>query len=155
MNRRELRYFEKARQVSLRSMHQCARIGAVIVDGNYIVATGYNVEKSHPMQAAYNRKTKYYKCNDKMHAEMSALVNSKRYDLSGTDVFIFREDFNGNLAMCRPCSACSAALYDAGVRNIYYTSDTGMHFEKWMKNPFNGQKTGWVKSTRKTNGQKS
>lgn len=120
----------------------------MIVDGNYVVSTGHNLNKSHPLQATYNQRTKHYQCHNRMHAEMAALVASRRHNLVGAEIFIFRENFVGELAMCRPCSACQAALFDAGIRDVYYTSETGMHFEKWTRNPFNGEKTGWVKPGR-------
>lgn len=130
-SRREQRFFKKAREASSRSNHYKAKIGAVIVTGNYVLSYGYNQEKSHPKQHLYDRKMHYYGSRSNLHAEIDALISSGRVDLTGAEIYIYREDKKGNLANCRPCVSCTQALKDAGVRHIYYTHKEGFAYEQF------------------------
>lgn len=130
-NRREQRFYQKAKEVSKTSTHWKTRIGAVIVNGNYIVSDGRNREKSHPIQYRYDRQMDYHTDGGKLHAEIDALISSGRVDLTGADIYVYREDKNGHIANCRPCVSCSQALKDAGVRHVYYTTREGYKYERW------------------------
>lgn len=130
-SRREHRFYKKAREASRRSNHYKAKIGAVIVTGNYVIAEGCNREKSHTRQYQYDRRMKYHGTRSKLHAEIDALVASGRVDLTGSEIYIYREDKKGNLANCRPCVSCTQALKDAGVRHIYYTHKEGYAYEQF------------------------
>jgi len=130
-NRRELRFFKKAKELSNRSVHYKAKIGAVIVLGNHVVAEGFNREKSHTRQYRYDRKMKYHGIYYKLHAEIAALVSSGQVDLTGSEIYVYRENSNGNLANCKPCVSCTQALKDAGVRHIYYTNNEGYFYEQF------------------------
>jgi tRNA(Arg) A34 adenosine deaminase TadA len=130
-NRREMRYFNLAKREATKSAHQKAKIGSVIVVGNYVAGRGFNHNKSHPVQARYDKQTSYYGCNAKLHSEIATLLNSGKMDLTGAEIYIYRVDKNGTLAPCRPCVSCTKALEDAGVSHIYYTSNEGFHYEQW------------------------
>ncbi len=129
--RREQRFFKKAKEISQCSSHYKTKIGSVIVIGNYVVAKGCNQEKSHPRQHHYDRKMKYHGTRSKLHAEIDALITSGRVDLTGAEIYIYREDSTGNIANCRPCVSCTQALKDAGVRHIYYTHKEGYAYEQF------------------------
>lgn len=62
-----------------------------------------------------------------LHAEISCLLQIKDMDIdfSKINLYIYREDKNGNLAMCRPCKACMKFIDDLGIKHIYYTTDKG------------------------------
>jgi deoxycytidylate deaminase len=115
---------------SLKSPYRRVKIGAVIVDGNFIVSSGFNVDTSHPMQYKYNNKVGRIAPAHRGHAEMMALVRSKDYDLTGCEVFVGRYDRRGRLASCRPCVACWTALQEAGITKITYTSPQGIQSEE-------------------------
>lgn len=131
MNRREQRFFNKAKEASKKAEHYKTSIGAVLVLGNYVVCSGWNREKTHPVQARYDQKTKYHGTRSKLHAEIDALISSGRVDLTGAEIYIYREDKHGNLASSKPCSSCTKALQDAGVKHIYYTNKEGYVYERW------------------------
>ena len=130
VNKREQRYITKALVASLGSSYKRIRIGAVLVDGNYIVAAASNRGTSHPRQRKYNERAGRIAPAHALHAEIHALVKSKNYDLTGTEVFVARLDRTGAMAMCRPCKACRLALSDAGVSTAIYTTPQGIIRER-------------------------
>lgn len=46
-------------------------------------------------------------------------------DFSKIKLYVYREDLNDNLAICRPCNACMKAIKDLGIKTIYYTTNEG------------------------------
>lgn len=127
--KREQRYFKQARKQSKLSSHDKARIGAVIVRGNFIAGRGCNQFKTHPVQRRYDKKSGYYGINSHIHAEVAALINTGRHDLTGAEIYIYREDMRDNLAQCRPCVSCTQALKDAGVKHVFYNDSNGYCYE--------------------------
>lgn len=129
MNHRRLRYLNQALKESLKSPFKGIKIGAVIVDGNYVVSKGYNRNTSHPLQKKYNDKVGRIAPDHNGHAEIIALVRSRDYDLTGCEIFVGRFDRKGKLAMCRPCRACMEAIRAAGISRITYTTPEGIKSE--------------------------
>jgi deoxycytidylate deaminase len=127
---RDRRYILHALNVSKLSTYRRVKIGAVLVDGNYIVSRAANMDWPHPAQYKYNIKSNRPPSEHKIHAEIHALVRSKTHDLTGSTAYIARLDRNGAMAMCRPCKACALALRDAGVQTIVYTTPKGILKEK-------------------------
>ena len=101
-------------------------VGAVIVENNKIIASGFN----------QNRQ----KCDPTLHAEIVALKNAceikKSSKLENCDIYITLE----------PCAMCLIALSYARIRRIYY----GANDEKFgaiESNPlFLGAKNAYFKS---------
>lgn len=131
LTKRETRFYQKAKQVSKASTRKKAKIGAIIVIGNYIVSDGVSREKTHPIQYRYDRMMDYHSHRGNLHAEIDALISSGRTDLTGADVYVYREDKNGDIANCRPCVSCTQALKDAGIKHVYYTTREGYNYERW------------------------
>lgn len=78
----------------------------------------------------YNRyRKKIYpgEFTQKLHAEMSCIMQIKDMDIDfgKVELYVYREDGNGNLAMCRPCAACMKAVDDLGIKKIHYTTYGG------------------------------
>lgn len=130
MKKRQLRYVTTALKESLKSPYKRVKIGAVIVDGNYVVSKGFNLNTSHPLQYKYNNKVGRYGHGHAAHAEIMALIRSKDYDLTGCEAFIGRYDRRGRFAICRPCNACYAALQEAGISRITFTTPDGIVSEE-------------------------
>lgn len=127
--RRSARYLRAAKAAALLSSHGRVKIGCVIVNGNWKISSGYNQAKSHPRQYWANKGARRLAPQSHLHAEIDALIKSKREDLTGADVFVYREDKSGALSMCRPCSACMEALRAAGVSTVTYTTREGVKSE--------------------------
>ncbi len=125
------RWYEKAKEESGKSGYPRINIGAVIVKGNLLVSTGYNQQKSHPKQAAFNEMYSLREDSSHyLHAEIHALIRSGREDLEGADIYVFRENRNGELANCRPCEVCRQALKAAGIDRMYYTTEEGYFYHE-------------------------
>ena len=135
------KYFELAKNASKLSDYNKnnIRIGAILVYKNKVIASGWNTKKTNPMQLYYN---KYREVNNernyiaeehlpKVHAEMKCLIDTKdlNTDWSKVSIFIYREH-NGKMLNCKPCKACSKALKDRGINNIYYTTEIGFNYER-------------------------
>lgn len=122
--------FKRAKEISCLSDYNRIHIGCVAVYKNHVLAVGYNTNKTHPLQMKYN-KYRDHKYNgdftQKLHAEMSCLNQIKDMDLDfgKVELYVYREDKNRNLAMCRPCAACMRAIDDLGIKRIHYTTYGG------------------------------
>lgn len=136
MNSRDRRYYSLAENASSFSDYKKCHIGCVAVYKNKVIAVGYNTNKTNPLQAEYNKYRDYTLPPQKngIHAEMSCLIKIKDMDIDFSKVifYIYREDFNGNLAISRPCVACEHALRDYGIKHIHYTDNMKYVYEEYV-----------------------
>lgn len=129
----DYRYFNKARQVATISDYNKFHIGCVAVYQGQVIGLGCNCNKTHPTQKFYN---KYRNPSDallpKLHAEISCLNQIKNLDINFSKVrlYIYRIRKDQHFGMSRPCPSCMAAIKDLGIREIYYTTNSGFAFEK-------------------------
>ena len=132
MTKKDFYYYKKAKEISESSDFNKIHIGAIIVYKNSIIAKGYNTNKTNPLQKLYNHY-RSLKWNNgiqpvpKLHAEMGCVLKIMNLDIDFNKVklYVYRQDLNGNLAMCRPCKACMKAIKDLEIKNIYYTTNDG------------------------------
>ena len=117
---------------SYNSDYDRTKFGCVIFYKSRILATGWNMKKSNPLQLRYNRlKANCSKLKNSTHAEIDAILNfarkqlgrEERYSRSDLSIFIYRENSAGKLAIARPCVSCYQAIKDFGIKDIYYTGD--------------------------------
>lgn len=108
------KFLDLAKQLSKLSTHR-SRIGSVVVRKSKPVGLGFNSLKTH------TKSPSKYHC---LYAEVSAVLNA-RADTTGCDVYVYREDKNGKMAMSKPCKDCHNFLLDVGIRRVYYTTDSG------------------------------
>lgn len=131
ITRRDMKYFNIAKEVSKTSKVKRIHIGAVLVISSDNIYVSTNIKKSHPLQKKLNKlrftDTKSETCKNSLHAEMNTLLKVRYldYDLSRAKLYVYREDSKGNLAMCRPCNACMAQIRAVGIKQIYYTTPDG------------------------------
>ncbi len=109
------------------STYHRVKIGAVLVkDGRHVLSKAANLSTSHPFQRIYNIKVGRKAPEHNLHAEMHTLVRAisrvGKAEIRGCDIYIGRFDRKGNLAMCKPCPACSLALKNFGINKVYYTT---------------------------------
>lgn len=96
-----------------------------------MLAVGYNTNKTHPIQKKYNRyrKIKYGGTEPMaaLHAEVSCLIQIKDMDIdfNKVELYVYRENRNGDLAISRPCAACMKMIDSLGIKTIHYTTDGG------------------------------
>lgn len=141
MNRRDFKYFDKARQIAMISDYQKIHIGCVAVYQGNIIGIGCNCNKTHPRQKFYN---KYRKRSDtllpKLHAEISCINSLKNLDINFSKVklYIYRIRKDQPFGLSRPCPSCMAAIQDMGIKDIYYTTNDGHAYERLEKNNYGG-----------------
>lgn len=139
LSKSDYRHFEKARQVASISDFCRVHVGCVAVYQGTIVGMGCNANKTHPKQKYYNR----YRVIDndfnnsesllpKIHAEISCLnsIRNLEIDFSKVKLYIYRIRKDQDYGIARPCPSCMAAIMDLGIKDIYYTTDTGFVYER-------------------------
>ena len=125
--------FELARGVALQSDFHKAHVGCIITYKGRPIATGHNSNKTHPMQKKYNK----YRENDqtgpfihKLHAEIQALAKLKKeLNPKKMSIYIYRTRKDQDFGLARPCPSCMKAIYDSGIRNVFYTTNYGFAHE--------------------------
>lgn len=128
------RNFLKAKAASYLSDVPKFKLGAVMMIGNKVLAVGYNITKTHPIQKSYNKERGYVqdkKNEGQVHAEMMCLINTRYLDVdwSKVSIYVYREHKDNSPAMAKPCPACRKALLERGITQIYYSTD-GVPYEK-------------------------
>lgn len=103
-----------AEKASLESPYPIYKIGAAAKVGRKIVSA-FNQPKTHPMQAHYNEHSNF------LHAEIALLAKTGPIK----EIWVFRYNKAGRIAMCRPCKGCMLALMAFGVEKINYTTGEG------------------------------
>lgn len=130
MTRREESLFNIAKEVSTFSDFVGPHIGAVVVSGKTILSTGYNSNKTRPLQHKYNIYRHFQDYENSValgHAEINALSRliGKEINWERVSIFVYRELKSGKKACSRPCCACLKLIKDLGIKNIYYIDEYG------------------------------
>lgn len=95
-------------------------VAAVLYKGGAVIRATCN--DIRPM--AYRKK--YFDHGEpSRHAEMNAIHGIPRDVISKCSMFVLRLDKKGLIRSAKPCSACASALYNAGIKKVYYTSYSG------------------------------
>lgn len=106
--------------LSSRSTCQRLMVGATIVRDKRVIAGGYNGSvhgETHCIdEGCY---LDHGHCIRTVHAEMNALLQCARFGVSTKGASIYVTHF--------PCLACSKALIQAGIQEIYYLHDYHNH----------------------------
>lgn len=123
----DFKFFDHARQMSELSDFRRIHIGCVAVYGNKIIASGFNSNRTHPLQARLNQFRSNQISNHTIHAEISCLSHIWRSNLQWNKVklYIYRERLDGRKGMSRPCPACMAAIKQLGIREVFYSTNDG------------------------------
>lgn len=115
MTDRDYKFLSHAEQLSKLSPRTQHRVGCVIAQRNEVVGTGYNVVKTHPFQARWNKTSPF------LHAEMMALIDAMKnrdFKPERSTVYVSRYSRRGTLGCSYPCEHCWPALNHAGIRQI-------------------------------------
>lgn len=129
-----MKMFMRCKDVARLSDYNGTHIGSVIVYKNKIISTGFNSNKTHPLQMIYNRFRKitgYPDIQHKLHAEIHALYPIWDIDIDWkrVDLYVYRIRKDVEMGMARPCPACLKAINNKGIKNIYYTTESGFVHE--------------------------
>lgn len=135
LHKSDYKYFSKARHVAELSDFKQVHVGCVAVYKKNIIGVGYNTNKTHPLQKKYDK----FRFNEedpilchKLHAEINCINEIRHMDIPFHKVklYIYRKCTERPFGISRPCASCMAAIKELGIRNIFYTTDTGYAFEK-------------------------
>jgi deoxycytidylate deaminase len=129
----DYKFFNKANQAALISDFLKTRIGCVAVYHGKVIGVGCNCNKTHPAQKYYNRFRDGKECLlPKLHAEISCINSIKHLDINFSKVklYIYRVRNDRPHGLARPCPSCMAAIKDLGIRDVYYTTNEGLSYER-------------------------
>lgn len=133
LTKKDRAYFNVAKEVSKLSDFPRVQIGACAVYKHKVISTGYNSQRTSPLQKRYNRYRFTADTNHTCHAEVSCLkplIGRTDIEFKNVDLYVYREYHNNELALSRPCIGCMKLISDLGVRNIYYTNHCGFSHEE-------------------------
>ena len=104
------------------------KVGAVLLHKNKVLTHAVNQDtKTHPLQA---RLAEMVGLDEKiyLHAEIAALVKCK----SEADTIVVARlggHYGDELRNAKPCPICSLALKEAGIQNVYYSTNDGFLYQ--------------------------
>jgi deoxycytidylate deaminase len=108
--------FRAASKEAKKSQHNQHRLGAVVVKGGRILATGFNA-----MRPSGLLKT------TTMHAEAAAILKllkeRRLHDLFGAEMYVTRFTRGGAVGLAKPCPACHSLILSVGIKKVHYTTD--------------------------------
>lgn len=119
-------YLKIARAVSRRSTCLRRQYGAVIVNNDEIIATGYNgaprgcenccdIGKCNREGHEHNDGN-YGDCRS-VHAEMNALLSASRQEMIGSTLYLAGFE-NGQAIAAKPCPICERMIINAGIKEV-------------------------------------
>ena len=122
--------FELAKTAAQQRDFTKTHMGCIITYKGLPIATGFNSNKTHPLQKKYN---KFRESNmqgefvPKRHAEINALSKIDTTGMKSNKLcaYIYRIRKDQQFGMARPCPSCMRALKDSGIKHIYYTTNDG------------------------------
>lgn len=120
----------KAAIIGQKSDVEKQKIGAILVYKKKIISTGFNKQKSHPLQSRLNRLRccEHKRERTFIHAEIDCLRKLKKIP-AGSKLFIGRIDKNGIRALSRPCEACLEYIRLCNIKEIVYNTSDGYAIE--------------------------
>lgn len=126
-------YFNIAKEVSELSDFPRIKIGCCAVHKHQVISTGFNTQRTAPIQKKYNQYRFSDDTKHSCHAEISclkSLIGRKDIDFKNVTLYIYRVHKNGELALSRPCPSCMKLITDLGIKHIYYTNSGGFSHEE-------------------------
>lgn len=122
-------YLKIAEAVAGRSTCLRRQYGAVIVNNDEIIATGYNgsprgelnccdIGQCNRSDAAHNDGN-YGECRS-VHAEMNAIISASRAEMLGGTLYLAGFE-NGQVITAEPCPICARMIKNAGIEEVITT----------------------------------
>ena len=123
---KDMYYLGIAKAVSKRSTCLKRQYGAVIVNNDEIISTGYNgnprglnncidlgfcsrLDKPH-------NSGDYSDCGS-VHAEQNAMLSASRKDMLGATLYLYGEE-DGKSIIAEPCPICQRMIINAGIKHV-------------------------------------
>jgi dCMP deaminase len=119
-------YLDIAKSVSKRSSCLKRQYGAVIVNNQEIIATGYNGSPRGEVNCCdlgycnrlneVHNSGKYDLCKS-VHAEQNAIISASRKEMIGGTLYLYGEE-NGKVIDATPCPICDRMIKNAGISRV-------------------------------------
>lgn len=120
-------YINIAKAVSKRSTCLKRQYGAVIINNDEIVSTGYNgsprgetnccdVNACKRLDKPHNSGD-YSDCHS-VHAEQNAIINASRKEMIGATLYLYGEEDGKIIEDCAPCPICSRMIKNSGIIRV-------------------------------------
>ncbi|MBF0470957.1 MAG: dCMP deaminase family protein [Gammaproteobacteria bacterium] len=118
----DTRFLGLAAHISSWSKDPSSQVGAVITEGNRIVALGYNGFAAGVNDTPERLQDRACKLNLTIHAEENAMIFAKR-DLSGCTVYVTHP----------PCPRCASKLIQEEVARIVSIQPSSDFLSRWAE----------------------
>ena len=112
---------DKAIELAKNNPTDLARMGAIIVKDRFVIGSGMNSRKSHPLQYAFSQSHLKIALHAEIAAIVDALRNNEKDDLQGATIYVARVLKNGSRAIAKPCATCERAIKAYGIEAVYWT----------------------------------
>ncbi len=119
-------YLDIAKSVSKRSSCLKRQYGAVVVNNQEIIATGYNGSPRGEVNCCdlgycnrlneVHNSGKYDLCKS-VHAEQNAIISASRKEMIGGTLYLYGEE-NGKVIDATPCPICDRMIKNAGISRV-------------------------------------
>ena len=122
-------YLDIAKSVAARSTCLKRHYGAVIVNNDEIIATGYNgaprgranccdIGSCLRIKLGIPSGQRYEICRS-VHAEMNAIISASRKDMKGSTLYLVGIEPDGSYTkFAEPCSMCKRIIINAGIELV-------------------------------------
>ena len=128
-------YFNIAREISKLSDFPRIKIGCCCVYKHKVISTGFNTQRTDPMQKKYNIYRFPEDTNHMCHAETMALkplIGRKDIDFKNIVIYVVRYDINGKPMLARPCRSCEKLIRDLKIRKVFFSTYGGYVSEEFF-----------------------
>lgn len=124
-------YIQIAAAVSRRSTCLRRQYGAVIVNNDEIVSTGYNGSPRGGVNCCdtgicnrigFSHNDGNYANCCSVHAEMNAVISASRAEMLGATLYLAGFE-DGKVIKAEPCPICERMLENAGIERVVGTND--------------------------------
>ena len=129
---RDKRFFNMASQLAEYVTYERYKVGCVIAYNNKIISTGFNKDRTDPLQKKYNVERNIPDCTPhKVHAEVDAIKHIIDLDIEwkNVSIYVYRKLKDRPFGLARPCKSCMKLIKDLGIRDVFYTTDEGSVYE--------------------------
>lgn len=108
------KFFQLAEKLAEKSTHYNHKHGAVLVRKGRVLGVGFNSYKTSPKSP---HPWKF------IHAEFSAILNSRLEDFTDCEIYIIRTKKLGGLGNSKPCKFCERMIKSLNIRVVHYSTD--------------------------------
>lgn len=134
LTKKDRAYFNIAKEVSKLSDFPGVQIGACAVYKHKVISTGYNSQRTSPLQKKYNKYRFTVDTPHTCHAEIACLkplIGRKSINFKNVELYVYRENKNGTPLLARPCCSCEKLIRDLKIKKVFFSTYGGYVSEEF------------------------